>query len=601
MIRNAGFIIGMALVFLLFPGLGALAQDEGSSPEQEDESSSAGQGVDTSVSHLYARYAHTALEDDRLEEASQLAEKSLEFSPTNADALHIRARTMLSQQEQTGRVLSDLETALSGGGRFRLTEKGEARRLLAETYLRVGRYEEALSIIRGASSEVPAEPRAGRESLEQADASARYIRARALRGLDRVEEAEQVALEGRNRFPEDPRFFLFLLRRDRIPGPRSGRWLDQHASRDPAYLEALLYYAQRSENLSRKQELAERYLRLGGEDPAVAILGAEIAAQRDEEEQLRSSWERFVDMGGLGNKSAVEAMFASLPAGAVKDRVREVLSRHDGILERDDDGNGYWEARFQFQDGELQRWMIDQNQNGEIDYDIEMADRVPQSLEATPEEYRVVYGSYPELSHVVVTEENEFRRFSLLPGSLTYDILDDELDWSSETPGPAFEFSLSSSPPILSEELVRRHSYRLEVGASDGEVTRVTSLSEGGIIREVYDQDSDGEIDRIVAFEDGEPAAGIRDSDRDGRFEVTEQYENGELAVLRVDRDGDGTVDYTEEFRPESGKGWDYDGDGSIDVYESLSSQDEVLRRYARGNGELDLSMTIYRETTSYE
>ena len=565
---RAGIITGLCLLLLsvVHPGATADSTD-----------------TNRALSRLYAEYALSALVDERADEAVSFAETSLEFDNDNADAHHILARNLADRQVATGRVVEHLEQALSSES-FHITDEGEARLLLAETYIRIGAADDALGVLATESAGAP-----GPESS--------YLTARALLALDEVEAAEEVALRGRRLYPEDPRFVLFLLRRDPVPGPRTGRWLDANVSEDPAYLESLLYYAERVGDPGRAVALSDRYLALGGEDPRVALVRAEASAETREQ-----AWELFVRMDGLRDKAAVEEMYALLPDGELKARVREVLFDYNGTAVHDEDRNGFWEERFVFSDGGLERWQVDRNEDGVLEYDLLVSSRVPRSLETSPEGFRITYGAYPEVSAVEAVDGEVLRRYRVLPGRLTYRVLGDEVDWGSPVPGPAFPFPLAEAPSVLDEELLRENAFRLELGTPGGPITRVLTLEDGIVLREAIDEDGDGRIDHVISYEDGERVAGIRDADHDGRFEVAEQYEDGELALLVVDADGDNTFEYRERLQPEASVSWDYDGDGVVDARELRVGRSEVIRQFSTdGDEDFELSMTIYREAIPNE
>ncbi len=550
------------------------------------------------LSRLYAEYALSALGGGRDEEAVGFAETSLEFDERNSDAHHLLAVSLSDRQHATRRVVEHLEQSLQAQ-RFRITEEPEARLLLAETYIRIGNPTGALELLDAPAAGAP-EP----ELL--------YLSARALLARGDVTSAEQAALRGRRLYPDDPRFVLFLLRRDPSPGPRTGRWLDANVSEAPTYLDGLLYYAERVGAPERAMELSARYLELGGEDPKVALIRAEAAGEGasgqadaggdDAAEAREAAWELFVRMNGLRDKAAVEQMYALLPDGELRARVRDVLAEYNGTAERDEDGNGFWEHRFTFSQGRLERWEADRNQDGVLEYDVVLSSRVPRSLETSPEGYRISYGTYPEVESVDVVAGDVRRRYRLPAGQLTYRILSEDLDWGSAVPGPAFPFRLADPPPVLSEELLRENAFRLELGPQGGSVTRVLTLEEGVVLREVIDEDGDGRIDHMIQYEAGVRVSGMRDADRDGRFEVAEQYEDGELALLLVDADGDNTYEYRERLQPEASVSWDYDGDGVIDARELRAGRGEVIRQFSiDGDGEFELSMTIYREAVPNE
>lgn len=545
------------------------------------------------LSDLYTRYAMTALEEGRLEDARSFAETALEFDDTNADAHHLRAHSAADRQETTSTVVSHLERALERGG-FRMTEERSARLLLVETYLRTGRVGDAMRILESDASD------------RNVDPEIRYLTVRALAGLNRIEEAEQTAMEGRRLHPRDPRFFRFLLRRDPLPGPEAGLWLDENASDHPAYLDSLLYYAARVGEPARSLELTGRYLVLGGQDPQVAVVRAAAmlesgGAGTPDATRLAGEWERFVRMGGLTDKDATTEMFELLPAGGVRARAEGVLSAYEGQSVRDEDHNGFWEERYTFENGVLVRWEIDADENGELEYDIELADRLPVRLATSPEGFRIEYGSYPEVASVSVVAELE-RRYRIIPGRLTYDIIARDRDWGADVPDPAFSVTRADRPPLLSEELLRRAAYSLEIAPVDGAVQRVLTLSGTTVLREVRDSDGNGRIDHVIAYRDGLPVSGMRDADGNGTFEITEQYLDGEPALLLVDGDDDGRVEYRERLQPERGYEWDYDEDGTVDARELVVGQGELLRQFSVDeDGAFELSMTVYREALTDE
>jgi tetratricopeptide (TPR) repeat protein len=232
----------------------------------------------------------------------------------------------------------------------------------AEIALRSGRPADALDVLQLRLGEAPYdEPRFYR------------LRSRALADLGRTGEAVELTEEGLDRFPGNVPLFAQRFNREPAPDPLLVRRLRRLEEAAPDYRRLLLSYADRLDNPAERRAEIERYFDLGGEDPLASVLMLEVT--EDPEAEL----ERFQTLGGLEDKYLIERSYAALPEGDAKTRLRELLRDYTGVMDRDENRDGFIDARYELQGGDLRRWVQDRNSDGVPELDVTFRNRVPRA------------------------------------------------------------------------------------------------------------------------------------------------------------------------------------------------------------------------------
>ncbi|NBC30819.1 MAG: hypothetical protein GVY29_12610 [Spirochaetes bacterium] len=548
-----------------------------------------------SVARLYRDAAIDLYGGENFTAAETFVNRGLDFAPNHSDLLLLKARLAARDQWRTHESISHFERALAADT-FDALSRSPAAADFAELLIRIGHGDRAIRVLTDNLGDQP---------YQSARAYAALARAYRLAG--RPGEANRTVRAGRDRFPDSVELLSFVMSEEPDPDSLLVRRVRALEADTPAYRSLLLRYAAALDNPADRRAEIERYLSLGGSDPVASVLILEVT------EEPAAELQRFEELGGLQDKGLIERVFAALPEGETKESFASTLGEITGVLHRDENRDGFVEARYEFARGELMRWTVDADTDGLPEADITLNGRVP--LAATIQQngsYATIrYGDYPDVARIASVDETAaddgnapaltmdssvrsptLRQFTtqtfgtyyqVRPGALKAQILSGEVSWGSDIPDAALVVELAAALPLYTDEVLRNAGYRRHSADDSGVVT--DWLRNGRIERRAADRDGNGVIDHRLVFEQGSPVSGVRDANGDGIFEVSEQYEGGELRYIAVDDDGDGIPEYTERHDQASVFSWDLNDDGEIDV-EELRRGRETLERKFTGGGE---------------
>jgi hypothetical protein len=253
----------------------------------------------------------------------------------------------------------------------------------------------------------------------------------------------------------------------------------------------------------------------------------------------------------------------------------------------DADEDGFYEELYQLQQGSLERWVLDRDQDGVAEAEVRFDSGQPVSLVAGGLEFR--YSSYPWLERVTARDGRGRRVYELEPYRERLAL------FAGSPPFGSAPLRLASGR-WPGEAEVARMAFAMRETPMGGAERRYTLLG-GQVVRLEEAPYDDGKYGRVLEYARGRPVSGRRDLDRDGFFEVHESYSAGELRGLSEDADGDGRPEFWEQFGPEGTRRfWDYDGDGRADSRE-LQSAGTLRREFSsRRNGVFDAAAVFRGE-----
>ncbi len=556
-------------VFLLIAGMGSAVADSAD--------------VDRSVARVYFTAAQDAHAEQLCEQARGFLEASLDHWPTYGDAQFELAKLLSTDRAQTRRSLALLEDAVDDGV-FERRRPAEAAALLAGILERIGEYERALVVAQGADGSDPL-----LTDMVRADLLVR--RARSHAALGQAEQALRLAQEGIRRFPWDPRFLSVRLAFDQPPDLSYRRALERF---DPEqhrvwYLRLLLEYGLLAPTATERRWAAARYIDLGGTDPRVAEV---LARAGEDTEAVLAAWDEVTRGGRAGDNPLDLAAFRDLAAylldhenTSVRDAVLAGLSArtssYSGIAVVDGDRDGFWEERFAVSDGAVTRWWVDPDQDGLVDYEIGIADRVPVNAALGDEAFHtiVTYERYPFVALAELHYDHGTERVYVVPGRLRFEVMEQLVDPSSELPELLRAWELPRARPFLLDAQLREIAYRSEATGPGGAVID-SYLLDGEIVRERLDRDGDGYFEEYVVYRDGAVFADVLDPDADGYFEVARQYSRGGVVFTGVDDDDDGVPELRTWGAGPVLLEWDTNQDGRVDIREFRLWKDRVIRDF---------------------
>jgi tetratricopeptide (TPR) repeat protein len=484
-------------------------------------------------------------------EAEDLLRQAVAFLPSYSDAGFLLGLILCRRQATTAEGVALIEKAVKLDS-WTDTSPLEARAALAGLYLRTKRFRESLALY---------------NSLRSDDVySGEHARNRALAayGAGDVKGAEEILRSALREFPEDRRIPLayvkILLQRGLSAAART---IVERGRRQFPDEPGFLFYkiALDRDAASRKADF-ELYRRKGGRDPAVVLylLGADNAT-------FTAALDFFFNQKGDDSVLLIEALVQGLSRNKAR---RAEAIRRLGTLEGektvDADGDGYYEEKYLFKENEPVTAIIDKNQDGVPEADIELENNTPVSIKVVRPAggtERLFYNGYPRLSRVVIETGTAADTYEIVPDALRFAPL-------TALPSPAaFKFRVgwprSVTPPAAAS--LDRVSYSLTEDPADRRLPlRKWDLYAGRKTMLHEDTYRTGRFDRIVVYDaQGLPARGRIDIDGDGYYEITETYVGGVLTRIAYDENKDGRPDYWQNATG-SVLEWDLNGDGKPDV-----------------------------------
>ncbi len=523
----------------------------------------------------FVEKARAALAAGSLAESADLLSSALQLSSDYSEALYLRARLELPDQDRTLAAVDDLRKALASAS-WTVTDPMAAEQALAEVLLRTGNLAEARTLLSALAGRASFD---ARTYLLLAKLYDREGDTRALRGI--LSDAVR-------RFPLEDGFALLsadLLQRQ---GNRAAarQVIATQLKVHPDSLALLLRNAELAANPLARVSAVDDYSSRGGKDPLAAVIALEARA-RGPQKYLS----QFVDNGGLSHEDLVERVARAVSGSqSLLAAFRSDLSSYSGNRDLDPEGDGFYSERWAFSRGELTSWERDSRKDGQPELAAGFQNGSPVSL-SVREGSRLLdfsYSAYPWIRSVKAAGQAYF------PDPYTV-----KVPFLSGTPtGPGFAPRALRNPRPPTLDQVTAASYRIEEYGPDGAtVERRIDLLRGKKIFMQEDTLGNGTFNHKVWYENGQPVRGIRDPDGSGRFSVMETWRDGKLAGIAVDTRGTGKADYWERYLPSPMKSWDYNGDGVADSREYPAGPDGVVRDFSTAmNGTFDLSYLWKKE-----
>jgi len=519
------------------------------------------------------------------EAAKRLLDISLEFRPDFSESLFLYARILLREQETTIQGMDALRRAIQNGS-WSLTDPELAVAELGEAYVRTGGFESARLLLGTLSGKRREDPRLT------------LILARSLLGLKDRTAAERLLAEALRRFPGQASFYLLYAEVLRAGGrTAAARETLQRGQRQiPAAAELLLAQARLEEEGETRLFLLEEYFKRGGRDPGAANLA--LMADAGQPERYLDV---FLQLGGERQVDALDQLRELIsPLDNPFSRLSALIAAYSGERIVDEDRDGFYEEKYWYREGALERWRLDGDQDGLAEIEVLFQGEAPLSLEARGGEgdrLSFRYSRYPFLEKAAFKHGETRREYSLLPYKLELPLLAPPSFYAIRGSGgvpvrlPKLRRSLRPGLKLPAELEIQKLSYRAEeyLPSSDRPL-RTYALLEGQTTRLEEDLNLDGKVEHTVAYDGGRPAAGGRDLNGDGRFEVAEEYKEGALARSAWDEDGDGKAEYVELKAREPERYWDYNADGIFDSRELGDGSGARVREFSsRLDGTFDL------------
>ena len=528
------------------------------------------------VSRRYLDWAEREYAAGRTAEAIAALERGSDYGSVSSDILYFLALLYSKTGKSRFIILENCRRALETN-RWESYNAETARLLEAETLSGLRRFDDALKVL---------------DRCDEVSYKTQYQRLLALRGI-----AASYRTEG-----EFTRTLGFVM--DQFP-----------RETDPVRL--LFDYASRIEQKENIRPLIDLALRrlpvLVETDPELGYMAVPFLRNKEDARIYTASYRASgnpdpaslpaaVNLGLLSGSLAVKELFAwrtvnDIAAAAQgknqpvlkkdliitinsllrteEDRssLRRNLLQFSGVIVEDRDNDGIVEAWTTYQEGMIQNYRYDADQDGEADLIVTFAQGLPASAEIT-----LASDSKTFVSRSMTSNKKVLLRWERYPA-----VLNAELDGKRYIPRPLdyfytpFRFiplvlkgpdypEREALPPVLTEQSLLSFSVVFEQPSADfpGGIERV-ELSGGIPLKSAVFLDNKKVSE--TEYRSGRPVIQYLDIDLDNRMETRRRYDPDvpyKVLSTESDWDGDGMYEYEERLQEDGTikKSWDYNRDG---------------------------------------
>ncbi len=522
------------------------------------------------------------------------AELGRGYAPNMADFPYLKAICANLLDEPTKYCLDYLNIAFEKGMIWHRYNAEDASLLRATLNLNMKRYNEALKIVNSLS-------------FEMSDAA--LIKAKALYGLERRKEAEDVISIALDRHSFDPRFPKLFLVQEK--GRKQTAYSKSIANRilenlyvwkdnEPILLPLSVYFEDDDKvnrrNLKIYREMHTHFLPSYTTEQ-LFFVGETILSNINygvlsDEASIRELFALKVVLRDFstGKKIVQNAIYkehllqlAKIVANQeARDTIKNILLNYSGVVLDDENKDGIAETTLYYKAGRPDVALFDREQNGYPNFVVECNFGVPKKVLIGDEMHTLTYDEYPFVSSFQMQDDFfQIRPRVLRWQPFTLERLRLMLFSDSEKHKSFFVLTLNSSIKEINEASLKHVAAYKEVKKEDEKIR--TFYDRGEIIS--LETRIDNEVVSLVNYKNGVPSIEKNDIDRDGYFEKLQEFDRyGNLKKISVDFNKDGIFEYKESYLANGAvrKEWADAGLSNAHlitnvVYTLLPSSDEVV------------------------
>jgi hypothetical protein len=572
------------LAVWLLAVLTALSAQEISVPRDVDSGVSSG---DVAVAERYADWVIAAISGGRLAEAEAALERAQDFADVSSDLSYLLALVRSRENRSRGAVLDAVRRGLDTD-RWNRYSAVQARLLEAEALLRVRAFTDTLRTL----ALIPD----GDAEWYGADIACFHLQA--LLGLGDIPAFQSAMAQALNRYARDSRVARILFRYaadTAIPETKDRELVETVLNRLPLLLEDAPDLAYLAAPFIKDIEEAVRVMaayRAAG-NPAPQALPAALNLGVIDDGQAVEELFRLKNI----NKNVILEVWKFLRSSVGRENFRRNLSRYSGVIEEDSDHDGYVEAWTRYNEGNIEEYAYDADQDGLLEWRVFWNAGIParaeivMSPEGGAQDPAAVRGTvglplrdgdlvrasiFWEQYPAVLRVERAGFSYRFNPGEFTFTPF-----LITEIPGSGGVLYPDRDPrrTRLTVRVLVSFAVSIERPGREfqGALERITL--EGGVLRRAAEYMEDRVVS-ITEFFQGWPVVQRIDMDLDGRLETIRRFpirrgtsgpeeEWGYAATVpessESDWDGDGVYETGEEYFPDGSvaRSWDLDKDGN--------------------------------------
>ncbi len=490
------------------------------------------------LSLKYTQLAYEEFKKDQYNETRSFMQSALVFWPENPDALYMQA-VLEAGDGNYDRALEILPKVFSGTP-LQHFQRSEALEFYIRNLVTFDQAAEALMLL----SVLPPEAALDRNLLE--------LKARALVVRGMSAELMDTLSTGVRLFPESD-LLQSLLAEYSAEHRRNVRWRILSEGKTELYgKKTLQKIIAHSPIPSHQLRLLDIYVEKWGRDQFAAIYYIVSGDSADTAELAA-----VLDMNETISAELIEALMDRMRSLGQEGTFRQAFERYSGTIQRDPDGDGFFEINEVYLEGMVREVQADTNGDPAAEARLEFTKGIPTAFSIRRSNGTLVEGTYrryPELERVTMPGGGStVLEIDLVPYAISYPLA----GWR--------QYRIPQAVPLPDIEDFP-HLYRLLTNAAEVRTreadTVVAQFDRGLSSVEVLRNDK-------VKMQSEMTGAMVeerkRDVDGDGFFEIREYYRSGQLVRITYDGNKNSIPEYVEEYNGMLIKKWDTDEDGAVD------------------------------------
>ncbi|UTC67795.1 MULTISPECIES: tetratricopeptide repeat protein [unclassified Treponema] len=554
------------------------------------------EGVNLSAALSCLQNSARLFTEEKWKEALFEAQLGEVYDPKTADFLYIQAVCSLKLKMPNADILDKAEASCADGMIWRLYDINAGRLLAAQVNAGMLKYGEALKLV---------------NSLPFESAEGDYVKADALYGLGRHDEAKRLISDALDRWAFDSRFAkLFFLKERGKKVSLFGKKLAEHIisrlyvwqDEDPSLLLLASPFETKSEDNIRRlklyrgmylpftesHDLSDLYnrsystllcLRYGIIDEQTAVhefLSAKVY-------YFNPIQKEYLLTPAMYESHLVELLRLVVNSG-LRNELKKFLSVYEGLIVDDANGDLIIDSKIYYENGRPWCAEFDTFQTGYPEYTVECNFGIPSVIHGKKNEYSASYDAYPAVK--IFTKNN--KKYTMRPLDLNWSPIElKELDLKlyniTQKQNSFFSLKVDKNVRTPGEgTLIYSSAFSEET----------TSYMDGGIKKVFFDKGIPikaevtvyGGVYSQTNYRNGRPVYEHVDKNGDGYFETRIEYNSNEtLKRIDIDLNKNKLYEYSEHYEKNGSvaKFWDSDEDGVFEIkhvqYENGDSQTEWM------------------------
>ncbi|MEW5814981.1 MAG: hypothetical protein AB1798_06235, partial [Spirochaetota bacterium] len=441
------------------------------------------------------------------------------------------------------------------------------------------------------------------ERYKKNDGNFIFLLSRCNEVLGNLDSAIVISERGIKLFPDDLRFKKMLIRLSDIYRNRMALEFQKENSDNQLPLELLSDIIALTRDYEVKNKLLDLYFSRGGKSAGAILEKLSYKKTVVKEQISKEDIDSFFNTGEIRDKVKLLRFLQLIEGKELISYTVEKLKNFTGDVILDVDDNGYFEEMISYSGGIIQRYRVDENQDGISEYEITFEQGKPAKFEKRKDSTSqiLMFGDYPAVTDLILTKNDRQVIYNFPSETVFFPCMERGNEDVLFIPAINRELEITEGYARTVSLSITEEVPKVK-GGSDSESGRTVIKWKPLVDSLIWQREEIASRDvprYITIFHGDNIVLGERDYNRDNLFEVKEKYENGKLSSIQYDSNNNNIPEYTLFLYPDRNvQSWDFNDDGLADCTEYGAEGGVIIREYSSGmNGLFDTKIE-YRGNT---